>query len=98
LFGHGFLGLFSCQSGLPFRKATLCGWVLLAATQSCIIYFVCYTGFGYERTLSNGNAVAMWGFSILCTTVCIIVVNLKAALISQHWTVGVFPGRVVVVH
>lgn len=79
------------QSGAPFRKLVLLGWVVKATVQSAIIFFICYAGFGYNIILEDGNATAMWDFSILCTTACVIIVNLKVALITQYWTVSDLP-------
>ena len=52
-----------------------------------IVYYGCYYGFAGQTMgdWSDGRPSTLWGFSFMCSTVNIVVVLLKAALITQHW-------------
>ena len=61
-------------------------WLLNGLVHSVIIYFGVQLAFG-GQTFENGKTPGFWGLSSMASTVCVVVVLLKAALITNHWTI-----------
>jgi len=77
------------QSRAPFRLSVYLLWLLNALWHSVAIYYGCEFAFAGEILGDSveGREASFWGFSLLCSTVTVFVVLLKAALITKHWVI-----------
>lgn len=83
------MAAFTSTQGKPFRFVVFLLWLATGVLHAAIIYFGSMALFGTIPGVLDeaGNPVSLWGYSFMCSTVTVLVVSLKLAIMTKHWTI-----------
>eukprot|EP00027_Filamoeba_sp_ATCC50430_P018405 CAMPEP_0168578090 /NCGR_PEP_ID=MMETSP0413-20121227/21145_1 /TAXON_ID=136452 /ORGANISM="Filamoeba nolandi, Strain NC-AS-23-1" /LENGTH=1137 /DNA_ID=CAMNT_0008611909 /DNA_START=1 /DNA_END=3414 /DNA_ORIENTATION=+ len=75
------------QSGPFMTPVTFFWWIVEAVWHAAVSFFTAYWIFKDDGVLQeNGQTGGMWAMGVLASTIAVVVVNLRMAVETKHWT------------